>query len=118
MTAKADVLYLLSCRRDYRPWCTGRLCRKREVFRQIRYVFVYPVHQHSRSVTTYAYFLLLDSVTDLLCGDQNSVKWIDMSGRLPEDVSSLNLVEGGQDGDGNPLYVAQVEIKGATVPGK
>lgn len=41
-----------------------------------------------------------------------------MSGRLPEDVSSLNLVEGGQDGDGNPLYVAQVEIKGATVPGK
>lgn len=61
---------------------------------------------------------LLDSTTDLLCGDQNSVKWIDMSGRLPEDISSLNLVEGGQDGDGNPLYVAQVEIKGAVVPGK
>ena len=41
-----------------------------------------------------------------------------MSGRLPEDHASLNLVEGGKDGQGNPLYVAQVEIKGAVVPGK
>lgn len=56
--------------------------------------------------------------TDLLCGDQNSVKWIDMNGRLPEDTSSLNLVEGGKDGEGNPLFVAQVELKGAVVPGK
>lgn len=41
-----------------------------------------------------------------------------MNGRLPEDVSSLNLVEGGQDGAGNPLFVTQVEFKGAVVPGK
>lgn len=41
-----------------------------------------------------------------------------MSGRLPEDYASLNLVEGGKDGQGNPLFVAQVEIQGAVVPGK
>lgn len=62
--------------------------------------------------------LLPGFLADLLCGDQNSVKWVDMNGRLPEDVSSLNLVEGGQDKDGNALYIAQVEIKGAVVPGK
>jgi hypothetical protein len=55
---------------------------------------------------------------DILCGDQNSVKWIDMSSPLGDDYGSLNLVEGGKDGEGNPLFVAQVSFEGAVVPGK
>jgi hypothetical protein len=62
----------------------------------------------------YVNFLL----SEILCGDQNLVKWIEVKGCLPKEYVHLNLVEGGQDAEGTPLFCAQIEFKGSITPGK
>ena len=54
---------------------------------------------------------------ELLCGDKDSVKWVDQDGPMTS-TDGLNLVEGGQDGQGNALFVAHVGIEGTVQPGK
>lgn len=41
-----------------------------------------------------------------------------MNSKLGDDYGNLNLVQAGQDNQGNPLFVAQVSYQGAVVPGK
>lgn len=41
-----------------------------------------------------------------------------MVGPLPENYVHHNLVEAGKDAHGNPLFCAQIEHKGSTIPGR
>ncbi|KAJ3079612.1 hypothetical protein HK102_003665 [Quaeritorhiza haematococci] len=56
------------------------------------------------------------STYEVLVGDQNAVRWVDRSGALVTD--GLNLVEGGREPNGSPLYIAQAAYKGGVHPGK
>ena len=54
---------------------------------------------------------------ELLCGDKDSVKWVDRSGPTTT-CEGFNPVDGGQDSQGTPLWVCHVAIEKSIVPGK
>lgn len=53
----------------------------------------------------------------LLCGDKDSVKWVDRSGPTTA-CEGFTPVEGGSDSEGNPLWVCHVQVQDSIVPGK
>ncbi|KAJ3045774.1 hypothetical protein HDV00_007900 [Rhizophlyctis rosea] len=57
------------------------------------------------------------SAYEVLCGFENAVKWVDGHKKLKLD-EGMNLVEGGKEGDGTPLFIAQALHKDSIVPGK
>ncbi|KAM5539432.1 hypothetical protein V8D89_006884 [Ganoderma adspersum] len=55
---------------------------------------------------------------EVLVGDKRGVRWIDFHGRVELDKLPGRPVEGGREGDGTPLFIAQAVHGGAVVPGK
>ncbi|KAJ7874699.1 carbohydrate-binding module family 12 protein [Mycena olivaceomarginata] len=55
---------------------------------------------------------------ELLVGDMNGLRWVNTHGRL--NVASLEYqpVEGGEENDGTPLYIAKAHHRSADHPGK
>ncbi|KAK4702069.1 hypothetical protein P7C70_g4159, partial [Phenoliferia sp. Uapishka_3] len=53
---------------------------------------------------------------ELLVGDESAINWHPQSGALK--VDGLNLVDGGKDADGTPLYVGCADYEGGSYPGK
>jgi len=54
---------------------------------------------------------------ELLVGDEDSITWVECQGNIGES-SGWTPVEGGQDSDGTPLWVAQIEYDGGVFVGK
>ncbi len=54
----------------------------------------------------------------MLVGDNRAVRWVDYEGRVELDKLPGRPVEGGREGDGTPLFIAQATYNHAIVPGK
>lgn len=46
------------------------------------------------------------------------MRWVEDHGHLNPEKLGARPVEGGRDGDGTPLYIAQAHIEGSLQPGK
>ncbi|CCL98522.1 uncharacterized protein FIBRA_00521 [Fibroporia radiculosa] len=55
---------------------------------------------------------------EVLVGDRRAVRWVDAAGRLDESMLGAQPVEGGNEADDSPLYVARVHHGHAIIPGK
>ncbi|KAI3596950.1 carbohydrate-binding module family 12 protein [Moniliophthora roreri] len=55
---------------------------------------------------------------EILVGDMRGLRWVGTSGKLNPDNLGARPIEGGREGDGNPLFVARGPHKGAVHPGK
>ncbi|KIJ49686.1 carbohydrate-binding module family 12 protein [Sphaerobolus stellatus SS14] len=56
---------------------------------------------------------------EILLGDSNGIRWIEHKGNLKAyELGNVRLVEGGREANGSPLYIAQAQHDGVTVPGK
>lgn len=55
---------------------------------------------------------------EVLVGDNRAVRWVDYEGRVELDKLPGRPVEGGREGDGTPLFIAQATYNHAIVPGK
>jgi hypothetical protein len=55
---------------------------------------------------------------EILLGNMNQLKWVRTRGKLNLDSLRARPVEGGNENDGSPLYVAKAHHKGAEHPGK
>ncbi|KAH7099289.1 hypothetical protein BKA62DRAFT_710547 [Auriculariales sp. MPI-PUGE-AT-0066] len=56
---------------------------------------------------------------EVLVGDQNAVRWVDVEGHLNLDrLNGARPVEGGHESNGDRIYIAQGQYNGSTIPGK
>lgn len=55
---------------------------------------------------------------EVLVGDRNAVRWVDVSGRLKLNELGARPVEGGHEADGTPLFIAQGHVNNGVHPGK
>ncbi|KAF7979886.1 hypothetical protein HWV62_40673 [Athelia sp. TMB] len=55
---------------------------------------------------------------EILIGDPNAVRWVDVMGDFDPNALGARPVEGGKENNGSPLYIAQAPIHGSVTPGK
>ncbi|EKM54212.1 carbohydrate-binding module family 12 protein [Phanerochaete carnosa HHB-10118-sp] len=55
---------------------------------------------------------------ELLVGNPNAVRWVEVHGQLKLDRLGARPVEGGHEADGTPLFIAQAHVENGIHPGK